>query len=164
VTRREVLNSRDPERLTELLADEPSLAVTRMEHWCDHPTRAPPLGYVAMMRYDTSHGRWRDVPGTGPLARTLLEAGAPVNGEPGERETPLMTAASYGDVEVARVLIEAGADLEATAAPDAGGVPGGTPLLHAAVFGMTDVLDLLVAAGARVRSIEEAAAAGDLTG
>jgi uncharacterized protein len=93
-----------------------------------------------------------------------LEAGAPVNGEPGEPETPLITAASYGDVEVARVLIEAGADLEATAAPDAGGVPGGTALLHAAVFGMTDVLDVLVAAGARVRSIEEAAAAGDLTG
>jgi uncharacterized protein len=164
VTRREVLNSRDPERLAELLAEEPSLAVTRMEHWCDHPKGAPPLGYVAMMRYDTSRGLWRDVPGTGPLARTLLEAGAPVNGEPGEQETPLITAASYGDVEVARVLIEAGADLEATAAPDAGGVPGGTALLHAAVFGMTDVLDLLVAAGARVRSIEEAAAAGDLTG
>jgi uncharacterized protein len=34
VTRREVLNSRDPERLAELLAEEPSLAVTRMEHWC----------------------------------------------------------------------------------------------------------------------------------
>ena len=75
---------------------------------------------------------------------------------------PLITAASYGDADVARELIAAGADLEAVAAPDAGGVPGGTALLHAAVFGMTPVLDVLVAAGARVRGIEEAAAAGDL--
>jgi len=46
-----------------------------------------------------------------------------------------MTAASYGDAEVARVLVEAGADLAATASPDAGAVPGGTALRHAAVFG-----------------------------
>jgi ankyrin repeat protein len=69
-----------------------------------------------------------------------------------------------GDADVARVLIESGADLEARAAPDAGGVPGGTALLHAAVFGMTDMLDLLVAAGAKVHGVEEAAAAGDLDG
>ena len=37
-------------------------------------------------------------------------------------------------------------------------------MLHAAVFGMTDVLDELVRAGARVRSITEAAAAGDISG
>ena len=98
------------------------------------------------------------------MASALIEAGAPVEGEPGDRETPLITAASYGDAEVARVLIDAGADIEATAAEDAGGVPGGTPLLHAAVFGMTDVVDVLVAAGARVDGIEVAAAAGDLGG
>jgi len=85
-----------------------------------------------------------------------------VDGEPDDSETPLITAASYGDADVARTLIEAGADLEARAADDAGGVPGGTALLHAAVFGMTDVVDVLVAAGAQVRGIEEAAAAGDI--
>jgi ankyrin repeat protein len=87
-----------------------------------------------------------------------------VNGDSGDRETPLITAASYGDADVARVLIEAGADIEAVAADDAGGVPGGTALLHAGVFGMTDVVDVLVAAGARIRTIVEAAAAGDVTG
>jgi uncharacterized protein len=46
---------------------------------------------------------------------------------------------------------------------DAGGVPGGTALLHAAVFGMTEVVDVLVAAGAVIHSIEEAAAAGDVS-
>jgi uncharacterized protein len=163
VERREILDDRDLDRLSALLAEEPDLATATMEHWCDHPRGASPLGYTAMLRYDTAGGVWRDVPGAGAVARALIRAGAPVNGEPEERETPLITAASYGDADVARVLIEAGADLEARAADDSGGVPGGTALLHAAVFGMTDVVDVLVAAGARVHGIEEAAAAGDVS-
>lgn len=164
VERRAILDSGDVDRLSALLAEQPELATATMEHWCDHPQGASPLGYTAMRRYDTSSGAWRDVDGTGGVARVLLAAGAPVDGEPGERETPLITAASYGDAAVARVLIEAGADLEARAADDSGGVPGGTALLHAAVFGMTEVVDVLVAAGARVWSVEEAAAAGDVSG
>lgn len=164
VERRTILDQRDLARLTALLTEESMLATATMEHWCDHPKGASPLGYVAMLRYDTSRRVWRDVSGTRAVARALLDAGAPVDGNRGDPETPLITAASYGDAEVARVLIEAGADIEATAAPDAGGVPGGTALLHAAVFGMTAVVDVLVATGARVRSIEEAAAAGDVNG
>lgn len=164
VERREILDSRDLARLTALLDEEPVLAVAPMENWCDHPKGASPLGYVAMMRYDTSRDAWRDLSGTGPIVRTLLAAGAPVEGDPGDPETPLITAASYGDAEVARALVEAGADLDARAASDSGGVPGGTALLHAAVFGMTDVVDVLVSAGATVSSLEEAAAAGALTG
>ncbi|WP_433274496.1 ankyrin repeat domain-containing protein [Actinosynnema sp. CS-041913] len=117
-----------------------------------------------MLRYDTVGKVWRDVPGTGALARTLIDAGAPVDGRPGDRETPLITAASYGDVEVAEVLIAAGANLDATAAADSGGVPGGTALRHAAVFGMTGVVDVLARAGARVDGLAEAAAVGDITG
>lgn len=162
VERRRTLDERDLTRLSAMLSERPQLATATMEHWCDHPRGAPPLSYVAMMRYDTSRLRWRNITGTAEMATALIEAGAPVDGRPGDPETPLITAASYGDAEVAKVLIEVGADLEARAAPDAGGVPGGTALLHAAVFGMTQVLDLLVAAGARVGSIEEAAAAGDI--
>jgi ankyrin repeat protein len=122
------------------------------------------LSQVAMLRYDTATGVWRDVPDTGAMAKALLDAGAPVDGQPGDRETPLITAASYGDAEVAKVLIDAGADLDATAASNAGGVAGGTALLHAAVFGMTAVVDLLAGAGARVGSLVEAAAVGDVAG
>ncbi|MDX6596397.1 MAG: uncharacterized protein QOE87_284 [Gaiellales bacterium] len=165
VERREILTTRDTRRLGELLAGDPGLAARSLEQWCDHPKGARPLGFIAMLRFDASRlGLSGDLPGTGAIARALLAAGAPVDGEPGDPETPLITAASYGDADVARELIAAGADLEAVAAPDAGGVPGGTALLHAAVFGMTPVLDLLVAAGARVHGIEEAAAAGDLSG
>ncbi len=161
---REVLDGADADGLRALLRQDPGLAVRRMAPSRDHPRGALPLGYVALLRYDTSLRIWRDVPGAAELARVLIAAGAPVEGRPEDRETPLITAASHGDAAVAQVLIEAGADIRARAAPDAGGVPGGTALLHAAVFGMTAVVDVLVAAGARPAGIEEAAAAGDLGG
>ncbi|MBV9451494.1 MAG: ankyrin repeat domain-containing protein [Streptosporangiaceae bacterium] len=164
VERRDILNSRDLSRLTRLLAEHPELAAVKMEHWCDHKC-AGTLGYMAMLRFDARRlGLPRELPGTGAMARALIEAGAPVNGYPDDKETPLITAASYGDAEVARVLIEAGADIEAVSAPNSGGVPSGTALEHAAVFGMTDVVDVLVAAGAKIHSLEHAATAGDVTG
>jgi hypothetical protein len=163
IERRTVLDSRDPVRLAAMLAEHPELAVQDMTNWSDHATIAP-LSYVALMRCVVGDDLWRDMPGSAELARLLIAAGALVNGRPGDRETPLITAASYGDVEVARVLIEAGASLETLSAPDAGGVPSASALTHAAIFGMTDVLDLLVASGASVDSIVLAAAAGDLTG
>lgn len=161
VDRRAVLDNHDPTRLRALLVEHPELAVEPMLHWCDHPRGTSPLGYVAMLRYDTSRGIWRDVPGTGAMARALLDAGAPVEGDPEDSETPLMTAASYGDPEVARVLIEAGADLDARASATAGPVRGGTALRHATVFGMTDVAQVLMAAGAT--DLVQAAAAGDIS-
>jgi uncharacterized protein len=164
VERRDILNSRDLSRLTRLLAEHPELATTKMEHWCDHKS-ADPVGYMAMLRFDHHRlGLPRELPGTGTIVTALIDAGAPVNGRPGDRETPLITAASCGDAEVAKVLIEAGADIDAISAPDSGGVPSGTAMDHAAVFGMTEVVDVLVAAGTKIHSLEMAAAAGDITG
>ena len=148
VERRAVLDSGDVPRLRAMLAERPDLSTRRMEHWCDHRPGADPLGYLAMLRFDARRlGLPAELPNVGEMARMLLAAGAPVDGPPGAAETTLMTAASYGDPEVAGILIEAGADLESTASPHAGGVPGGTALKHAAVFGMTAVVDLLVASG-----------------
>lgn len=164
VERRDILNSRDLSRLTRLLAGHPELAIRPMEHWADRQ-HGEPLGYITMMHFNHDPlGLPGELPGTGAIARALIDAGAPVNGHPGDKETPLITVASSGDAEVARVLIEAGADIEAVSAPDSGGVPSGTALEHAAVFGMTDVVDVLAAAGAKTRSLEQAAAAGDVTG
>jgi ankyrin repeat protein len=164
VERRDILNSRDLSRLTSLLAEHPELATTKMEHWSDRKS-ADPLGYIALLRFDHDRlGLPRELPGTGAIARALIDAGAPVNGRPEDKETPLITAASCGDAEIARVLVDAGADIDAISAPDSGGVPSGTAVDHAAVFGMTEVLDVLVAAGAKIHSLEMAAAAGDITG
>lgn len=163
VARRRVLDLRSPVELAAFLRKHPDAATAELRRWQDHPLGASPLGYLAMLRYDTAGKRWRHVDGTAAAAHVLLAHGAPVDGPPDAKETPLITAASYGDAEIAAVLIAAGADVDAVAAADSGGVPGGSALLHAAVFGMTDVLDLLVAAGARIRSIEEASAVGDLS-
>jgi hypothetical protein len=148
VERRHVLDAVDAIRLRELATAHPELATMEMRGWCDHPLGISPLGYLAAMPFDAVRGAWRAVEGTGPLARELLRAGAPVDGAPGDPETPLITAASYGNTDVAKVLVEAGASLTATASPDAGGVPNGTALRHAVVFGMADVADVLLAAGA----------------
>jgi hypothetical protein len=157
VGRREILESLDVGRLRALLAEHPELAVEAMRGWCDHHGGVRPLSYVAMMRYDTTDGIWRDLAGTGAMARALLDAGAPVEGDPSDSETPLMTAASYGDAEVAQALIDAGADLDATVS--------GTKdpaLRQAVVCGMDGVVRVLLAAGAT--DLVQAVAAGDITG
>ncbi len=103
VERRDILNSRDLSRLARLLAGHPELATAKMEHWCDHQLGADPLGYVAMLRFDHARlGLPAELPGTGAAAKALIDAGAPVDGRPGDLETPLITAASYGDAEVAK--------------------------------------------------------------
>src|SRR5262245_19089865 len=156
VERRRLMDARDVPALRALFAEHPELAAERLEHWCDHQRGATPLGYMAMLRFDASRlGLEPVTDGVEPVATMLVELGAPVEGDPGDSETPLVTAASYGDVDVARVLIEAGADIDVLAASDAGGIPGGSALLHAGVFGFTDVVDLLVRSGAQIRSIVE---------
>jgi ankyrin repeat protein len=108
-------------------------------------------------------------PSCSPLAGLVLGEPAVLQEQPVLRvgravasDPDAFTTLAYGDAEVARVLIDAGADLNAAAAASAGGVPGGSALRHAAVFGMTDVVEVLLAAGAT--DLVQAAAAGDLEG
>jgi uncharacterized protein len=91
------------------------------------------------------------------VARVLLDAGGDPNhrgagGSPGE--TPLHYAASSDDADVAAVLIDGGADIEA---PD-GSI--GTPLDNAIGYACWDVARLLVSRGARVERLWHAAALG----
>lgn len=90
------------------------------------------------------------------MTRMLLAYGAPVDGDVTDKETPLITAASYNEIGVARALIECGANLEATGYA----VPGGTALAHAIEFGSVEIVDLLVAAGASISFLHEAAGTG----
>jgi hypothetical protein len=91
------------------------------------------------------------------IAGVLLGAGAEVNarteGGPAG-ETPLHWAASTDDIDVADILIDGGADIEA---PD-GSI--GTPLDNAIGYGCWHVARRLVERGARVDKLWHAAALG----
>lgn len=86
----------------------------------------------------------------------LIDAGAEVDvrGEDGSGETPLHWTANSDDQAVARVLIDAGADIEAPA----GSI--GTPLDNAVGYGCWNVARLLLERGARVDKPWHAAALG----
>jgi hypothetical protein len=65
-----------------------------------------------MLRFDSGRlGLPRELPGTGTVRRELIEAGGPADGRPGDTKTPLITATSHGDAEVAQALIDGGADI-----------------------------------------------------
>jgi hypothetical protein len=69
VERRDVLNSRDLERVRFLLSGDPGLARERMVNWSDHKS-ANPLAYIAMIGFDHERlGLPSDLPGTGEVAR-----------------------------------------------------------------------------------------------
>jgi ankyrin repeat protein len=133
------------EALRRLLAADPALASSRLGGVSGGRT---PLHVVA------------DWPGyfpNGPaVARMLIEGGADVNarGQDGRGETPLHWTASSDDVDVAEVLVDAGADLEA---PD-GSI--GTPLDNAIGYACWNVARMLVAGGAKVDKLWHAAALG----
>lgn len=133
------------DRLRELLANHPDLVTWQL----GAPGRSrDPLHVVA------------DWPGffpNGPsVARMLIAAGAVVDdrGPDGEGETALHWTASSDDADVAAVLIEAGADIEAAD----GSI--GTPLDNAIGYGCWNVARLLVAKGAKVERLWQAAALG----
>ncbi|HYT77519.1 MAG TPA: ankyrin repeat domain-containing protein [Vicinamibacterales bacterium] len=75
--------------------------------------------------------------------RALLTSGEDVNAAQGDGMTALHWAARRGDVETARMLIAAGANLRATTR-----LGNYTPLLVASELGHAQVIDALVAVGA----------------
>lgn len=74
-----------------------------------------------------------------------LEAGTDVNAkEPPEGSTPLLVAATFGQVKAAKLLIEKGANVNATSND------GATALHGAAFFCHAEIVQLLLDEGARV--------------
>jgi ankyrin repeat protein len=93
------------------------------------------------------------------VVAVLIDAGAEPNAAiegSWHAETPLHWAASSEDVDVARALIEGGANIEAAGAS----IAGGSPLDDAVGYGCWQVARLLVERGARVDRLWQAAALG----
>jgi ankyrin repeat protein len=138
-------------RARELLRAEPALVTALIDAPDIEPTS--PLTYVGMVRF-YGYARHRR---TGDLTQALLDAGADKDDE-AKNGSPLICAASHGDADVVKVLLEAGADVDLTDSPP------DTALRLAAAFGQPEVVELLVAAGAVPQSLIEAAGAGNLDG
>lgn len=154
---KKAIDTGDVQAVRAVVTSEPDL-VSREIPWdegCGGDT-SEPISYVSLAHF---HGL-SDHQRMGEIARVLLAAGAPVEGAADSEETPIVTAASYDQADVASVLAEAGADLEGRGHA----APGGTALAHAVYFGNPAAVDVLVRAGAQPRTLAEAAGAGDLSG
>lgn len=141
------IRSGDVAGLTRILEAKPSI------------TRDPVPGYQGrtLLHITTDWpGYWPNGP---EVVGVLIAHGADPNHRGGgnsDGETPLHWAASSDDADVARALLEAGADAEA---PD-GSI--GTPLDNAIGYGCWHVAELLAAHGARIDKLWHAAALGRL--
>jgi ankyrin repeat protein len=139
----------DVDAVQRLLASDADLAAARLGGGRGTQT---PLHVVA---------GWPGYYPNGPeIAHMLIQSGAAVDARTTGRdaahtgETPLHWTASNDDVDVARVLIDGGADLEA---PD-GSI--GTPLENAIGYACLGVARLLVERGAKVEKLWTAGALG----
>ena len=144
----DAIHAGEVERVRDLVTENQDLASARLVD--DKGGSGTPLHAVA------------DWPGyfpNGPqIVSILIDAGADPNiagGGSWHSETPLHWAASSDDVEVARALIDGGANIEATGAS----LGGGTPLDDAVGYGCWQVARLLVERGASV-DLGQAAALG----
>ncbi len=81
------------------------------------------------------------------VVRSLLKQAADVNTSQGDGMTALHWAALNGDLEIAEILIQAGANVKATTR-----LGGYTPLFMAAKSGFPDLVRVLVTAGANPKS------------
>jgi uncharacterized protein len=103
------------------------------------PDRIPGADFViAIERGDVA--KVRALLDDGARADTLIEYGE-------HKITPLMSAAWNGRTEIAKLLLERGADVKARASDD-----GQTALHNAAARGFDDVVQVLIAAGADVNA------------
>ena len=149
---RAAIDAGDVATLAGLLRDAPGLVTTLITAPDIQPTS--PLTYVGMARFYAYAQHTR----TGVLARVLMDAGADKDDET-KNGAALYCAASHGDADVVRALLDAGANVE-LADPES---PAETALRAAAAFGFPEIVDLLVAHGAKARSVIEAAGVGDLS-
>ena len=127
----------DVDAVRSALELEPKFANGTIRWFLNRENETDPLHYVS----DCVANGWLTNGTEGDLTRLLLARGGAIDGN-GGRESPLIASASLGVESVSRVLVEAGAALEATS------VFGARALHWAAWMGTLSTVELLIAHGA----------------
>jgi ankyrin repeat protein len=136
---RRLIEQGDVEGVRSALEADRGLA-NRTIHWhLNQDNESDPLHYVSDC---VSHG-WLTNGKEGEIAALLLAHGAHINGTHG-RESPLIASASLGAESVSKVLVDAGAELEATS------IYGSRALHWAAWMGALATVELLIQRGAQI--------------
>lgn len=136
---RQAIERGDLTEVRRALDAQPSLANRRIRWYLNQHNESDPLHFVSD---SVGHG-WLTNGKEGEIAEALLAHGAALNGSK-DHEPPLIAAASLGAPKVARVLVEAGADLERVA------LFGARALHWAAWTGDAATVGLLVDAHAKL--------------
>jgi ankyrin repeat protein len=101
------------------------------------------LGDVSLAKHDGFEGNWTPLHlaclnGHEDMVRLLLDHGADIEARDGVQRTPLILSVESFDLEVAKTLVECGADINAQA------MRGYTALLWAARNGFKDLVNFLI--------------------
>lgn len=136
---RKAIEAGDVEAVRAALRAAPARANATIRWYLNQPNESDPLHYVSDC---VGHG-WLTNGREGEIAALLVEHGALIEGSPG-RESPLIAAASLGAETVARVLIDAAADLERT------GLFGARALHWAAWTGEAGIVKALLERGVQI--------------
>ncbi|MFC3193649.1 ankyrin repeat domain-containing protein [Marinicella sediminis] len=136
---RQMIEAGNLQGLKGALASCPELANQSVVWSLNQKNESDPLHYVC----DCVFNNWLDDARAAEIVALLIENGALIEGTEG-RESPLIAATSLGTETVAKLLIDSGANLEATA------VFGARPLHWAALMGLTSTVELLIQCGAEL--------------
>ena len=136
-----MIEAGDLQGLKSALASDPELANQSVAWFLNQKNESDPLHYVC----DCVFNDWLDDARAPEIAALLIENGALIEGTAG-RESPLIAATSLGVETVAKLLIDSGANPEATA------VFGARPLHWAASVGLPSTVELLIQRGAELEA------------
>ena len=131
----------DPVGVRRALESDPGLANQMIQWHLNQPNESDPLHYVS----DCVGNGWLTNGTEAAIAVLLLAHGAAINGSKG-KESPLIGSVSLGADSVSKLLIETGAELEATS------IFGARALHWAAWMGSPSTVELLIARGADIES------------
>src|SRR4051794_30960107 len=131
---RAAIETGDAGALRTLLAEDPSRANQLLQWGSKCEIRTHPLHYISDMLFDGTLPKGREL----PLVEALLAAGADINHQAPNGETPLIGAASLAAEDVGLRLLDAGAQ------PDLTGGFGETALHWAANLGLPRLVARLI--------------------